>query len=278
MKKEAKIIILSGQSNAGGVGHARYLNLHYPQEKIDEFYRGYDKVQINYYSHDIKSDGFVPTTVGCTEISRATVGPELGMAEYLSEKYPDEEFFIVKGAVGGTSIFGGDWRSPSLGEIGDYEATKHCTIGGDHVPGWCYNELIHKIQESVDILKSRGYEPKFYAFCWMQGESEACGLDMTNQYIHDYDLFIGDVVSNFPEYFKDCLFVDAAIDSHWPYAKEMNEYKREYATKAANRRFVDTIAAGLTTKNEPIGSPDIAHYDSDCTIKLGRLFMEASEL
>ena len=134
-----------------------------------------------------------------------------------SEKYPDDEFFIVKGAVGGTSIFGGDWRSPSLGEIGDYEATKHSTIGGVHVPGWCYNELIHKIQESVDILKSRGYEPKFYAFCWMQGESEACGLDMTNQYIHDYDLFIGDVVSNFPEYFKYFMLEPLILPYFFPF-------------------------------------------------------------
>jgi hypothetical protein len=54
----------------------------------------------------------------------------------------------------------------------------------------------------------------------------------------------------------------------------MNEYKREYATKAENRRFIDTVAEGLTTKNEPIGCPDIAHYDSDCIIKLGRLFVE----
>ena len=36
--KKAKIIVLSGQSNAVGVGHTKYLNKSFTDEKIKEYY------------------------------------------------------------------------------------------------------------------------------------------------------------------------------------------------------------------------------------------------
>lgn len=60
----------------------------------------------------------------------------------------------------------------------------------------------------------------------------------------------------------------------WKYYKEMNESKSKYASEHENCCFIDTIAHGLTTNNEPEGAPDWAHYDSDSVVKLGRLFAE----
>ena len=71
--KRADIIILAGQSNAVGVGHTKCLKRHFSDEKIKEYFDGYENVKINYYSHDKKSNGFVKTTVNCTEISKDTV-------------------------------------------------------------------------------------------------------------------------------------------------------------------------------------------------------------
>lgn len=53
--KKVDIIILAGQSNAVGVGHVQYLPKHFSGEKVAEFMRGYEKVKINYFSHDKKS-------------------------------------------------------------------------------------------------------------------------------------------------------------------------------------------------------------------------------
>ena len=278
MKKEAKCIILSGQSNACGVGHARFLNLHYPQEKIDEFYRGYENVQINYYSHDIKSDGFVPTTVGCTERSKVTVGPEVGMAEYLTEKYPGEEFFIIKCAVGGTCLWR-DWISPSCGDGYDptsfADQAESATYNIDHGlpmrPAWCYNELVKITSESLSTLKEWGYEPTVKGFCWMQGEADACDPAFVAEYERRFAAMIGDFTKTFAPYTRDMKVVDAAISEIWPQYREINAIKEHHA--AANGGiYLDTISHGLTTAHEPEGAVDIYHYDSGSVVALGRLF------
>jgi hypothetical protein len=53
----------------------------------------------------------------------------------------------------------------------------------------------------------------------------------------------------------------------------MNERKRKYAEENGHF-FVDTVSAGLTTKNEPYENPDTAHYDCESTVRLGEMFAE----
>lgn len=112
--QKAKIIVLSGQSNAVGVGHTKCLKRSFTDTKIKEYLNGYENIKINYYSHDKKSVGFTTTTTNCTELHKDTVGPELGIAEYLSTNFPDEEYFIVKFTMGGASLMR-DFLSPSSG-------------------------------------------------------------------------------------------------------------------------------------------------------------------
>ena len=56
----------------------------YP-DTVARFMSGYKNVLINYFSHDKKSDGFVPVSVGCTEVSKNTIGPEVDIAHYDSD-------------------------------------------------------------------------------------------------------------------------------------------------------------------------------------------------
>lgn len=276
-KKTAKIVVLAGQSNAVGVGHTKCLRGHFSGEKIAEYRKGYEKIKINYYSHDKKSQGFVTTTVNCTEKSKDTVGPELGMAEFFSEKYPDEEIFIVKCAFGGTTLFG-DWLSTSSGAKYSYEETKDCSVDGEKKTGWCYNELVKILGDSIDHLTEQGKKPKIYGFCWMQGESDSFAPETVEGYPARYENLLSDIKSRFEKYFDGCIYVDAGISEQWPYAKQMNEFKRKYAKDREDHRFIDTVGAGLTTEYEPIEEPDVAHYDSDSVIKLGKMFAAEIEL
>lgn len=276
--RKASILILAGQSNAVGVGHVAYLPRHFSPEKITEFEVGYPLVRINYFSHDKQSGGFVPTGLNCAELTKNTFGPEVGMAEYLHERYPEEEFFIIKCAVGGTCLWR-DWISPSCGDGYDptsfADQAESATYNIDHGlpvrPAWCYNELVKITSESLSTLKEWGYEPTIKGFCWMQGEADACDPAFVAEYERRFAAMIGDFTKTFVPYTRDMKVVDAAISEIWPQYREINAIKEHYA--AANGGiYLDTISHGLTTAHEPEGAVDIYHYDSGSVVALGRLF------
>ena len=109
----------------------------------------------------------------------------------------------------------------------------------------------------------------------MQGESDADNEAHAKQYIELYGNLLCDLKAQFKEYFNGCIFADAAISAQWPLYREINEAKRRFSETHEGCVFIDTVAQGLTTENEPEGSPDTAHYDSDSTVKLGHLFAKA---
>lgn len=279
--RKARIIILSGQSNAVGVGHVDCLNRSFTDAKIEEYFNGYGNIKINYYSHDKHSDGFTVTTRGCTEVHKDTIGPELGMAEYLNSKFPDEEFFIVKFAVGGASLKR-DFLSPSSDGYYDVKAFKNeyrnfidaYMTNGPIKAGWCFNGLVSILRESIESLEENGYSPEIIGFCWMQGESDAGTLEDVVNYKIYFENFIYDFENEFSKYLTECIFVDAGISDMWNYYKEMNALKKEHAEKRHNFIYLDTIAHGLTTQYEPVEKPDLFHYDCGSVVKLGKLFAE----
>lgn len=279
--KKAKIIVLSGQSNAVGVGHTKYLYKSFSDQKINEFFNGYENIKINYYSHDKKSEGFTATTTNCTELHKDTIGPELGIAEYLNTNFPDEEYYIVKFAVGGVSLYR-DFLSPSSGGYNNAKEFKNEYEGflesyftqQPLKAGWCYNGLVSILHDSIDLLVEHGYSPEIIGFCWMQGESDAHSLENVRQYKTYFENFMNDFKKEFSEYLLNCVYVDAGISKTWNCYKEMNDLKKNYAKEHNRFIYLDTIANGLTTNYEPIEDPDIAHYDCASVIKLGRLFIE----
>ena len=250
--KTARIIVLAGQSNAVGVGHCAYLTKHCNAEQVAKYRVGYETVPVNYFSHDHRSGGFVATKIGDAESSQDTFGPEVGIAQWLTEHPQPEPHFIVKCAVGATSLLQ-DWHAPE---------------------GWLYQELVKILKESIMILESQGYTPVVQAFCWMQGESDTCDEAAVSDYIGRYDGLLSAFKSEFAPYLEDCVYVDAGISEIWPFYTRINEAKAAYAGARDRHLFIDTIAAGLTTKHEPEGAPDIYHYDSDCVLKLGKLFAQ----
>ena len=272
--QKAEIIILAGQSNAVGVGHVAYLPRHFDEQTIEKFKNGYNDVLINYFSHDIKSGGFVKTSVGCTEASKDTLGPEVGIAQTLVSKYPGRKFYIVKCAFGGTNLFH-DWLSPSGKAEYDELACDDGNTSGAHyrTAGWCYNELVKILDKSIALLEKNGLSPEIKAFCWMQGESDA-DKEHYPQYGVLYNALLDDLAGRFGKYYNNCVFVDAGISEIWQEYEQINAIKKQYAEAVPNSFFIDTIANGLTTLNEPEPEADIAHYDSGCTVKLGNLFVE----
>ena len=58
----------------------------------------------------------------------------------------------------------------------------------------------------------------------------------------------------------------------WLYPKAINKGKKKFANESSLNYLIDTNALGITTRTEPEGSVDYAHYDSLSMVKLGQEF------
>ena len=259
--KKAVVILLGGQSNASGCSLDEYLERNVPAEKYAEYQNGYDNVYINYLSGLHTSGEFVKCSTLQGEIEGG-FGPELGLAEKLSETYPDTTFFIIKFAWGGTNLHT-QWLSPSA----------------DGPTGELYRSFVAYVKTGMEYLISKNYDVQIEGMCWMQGESDCFSVEDSEAYGENLSCFIRDVRKAFSRYAAEdgIAFVDAYIAENpmfWVYYEAVNRGKREVAAQSPMNVVVDTVAAGLSCDQEPEGNPDIPHYDSLSEIKLGHLFAE----
>ena len=259
--KAATVILLGGQSNASGCSLDEYLKRNVSPEKYAEYQNGYDNVYINYLSGANTSQGFVKCASMQGEVPGG-FGPELGLAEKLSQMYPDRTFFIIKCAWGGTNLYD-QWLSPS---------SKGKT-------GTLYKQFVAYVESSMEYLISKNYDVKIEGMCWMQGESDAFMVETAENYGEHLHNFIEDIRKEFSEYAAEdgIAFVDAYIAANpnfWVYYEGVNRGKLAVSQRSDKNVLVDTIAAGLDCSKEPEENPDVPHYDSMSQIKLGHLFAE----
>lgn len=255
---EAKVIILIGQSNATGCSLTSYLKEGVGDEKYREFEAGYDNILINFCldNHSYSSEGaFLP--VGLTSAAgEGCFGPELGMAELLSETLSDEKVFILKFTMSG------------------YSLNYHWLY--DYSPSYIYDSFKIFAKTYLEYLSSKGYSPSLDAICWMQGESDTTDYK-AGKYYDNTVAFVDNLRSDFAEYAPDrgIYFIDAGI-SNSPYCEpaypEINEAKRRFSLDSPLNVYFPTIEAGLTTLHEPEENPDLGHYDALSELELGRLF------
>ena len=255
--KTARVILLGGQSNASGCSLDSYLERNVSAEKYAEYKNGYDNVYINYLSGKNMSEGFVKCSTEQGELEDA-FGPELGLADKLHELYPDETFFIIKCAWGGTNLFE-EWLSPS----------------SEGKTGKLYKSFVAFVQTSIDYLTSKGYNVEIEGMCWMQGESDCFLVEASDNYGEHLENFIGDIRKRFSKYAADdgIAFIDAYIAENpmfWVYYEGVNQGKARVAELSPLNRVVDT--RDLSCSAEPEEQPDIPHYDSLSEITLGHRF------
>ena len=189
--------------------------------------------------------------------SQATFGPEIGIAERMSEKYGDK-LFLIKYACGASNLKD-DW------------ATNKTPM---------YKRFIEYVNKQMENLKSMGYDPTIKALCWMQGEGDSYD-GYYQEYLDNTKAFVSSLRSDLKSLSgdKDFAFIDAGISNSkkWQYYKEVNEAKKQFAAESSNNIYIDTIGAGMHTNQEPVGEIDDAHYDSESEILLGNLFAEQFE-
>lgn len=257
--RKTKVILLIGQSNATGCSITEYLKQNISPENYSRYENGFPSVLINYCldDHSYTSNGeFVPVDLSCGA-GEGFFGPEVGMAEVLSEAYPDETVIILKYTMSGYSLH---YHWLSAGQRGSI-----------------YDAFLNFVQTYMDALIEKNYAPAIGAICWMQGESDTTEFK-ASRYYENQTAFVSYLREDLKKYADgDIYFIDAGI-SDSPYCepawREINEAKRKFSEQSPLNIYFSTLELGLTVRNEPIGDPDWGHYDSVSELKLGRAFGE----
>ena len=270
--KPVDVVVISGQSNAVGCTHIKCLKRSMGSTKESEYMKGYPDIQIAYdcWTKDVRADNsfyfysqnkskdnnFTKVMLGQGN-SQATFGPEIGIAEKLHEKYAGK-LFLIKYACGASNLKD-DW------------AKRNSPM---------YNRFIEYVKLQMGNLKEQGYAPTIKAFCWMQGEGDSYE-GYYQEYYDNLKEFVGNVRTDLKELAgdKDMAFIDAGINNspQCQYYRKVNEAKEQFANDSDNNIYIDTIAAGLHTNQEPFDEVETAHYDTESQVQLGNLFAEQFE-
>lgn len=185
-KMELDIYMIAGQSNAAGSTNIISAKEGERDLNTYENVRYYcNSRYINGADHGVSKEyGPVHENLGYAE---GKVGPELGMARALNDKYATNErkAIIFKVASGGTSLLlsedtvsatgstserffqRGSWLPSSLGKPEDTDP--------DRPTGYLTRLLKSSVEEFYADLLARGFSAEnihFKALCWMQGETD----------------------------------------------------------------------------------------------------------
>ena len=256
--KPVKVVILLGQSNATGSSITAYLKDNISPEQFARYEAGFDSVLINYCldDHNATSEGqFVPVDLTCGATT-GFFGPEVGMAEVLSETCPGETVYILKYTMSGYSLH------------------HHWLCAGAR--GSVYEACMAFLTTRLDYMRDHGYDPAVEAVCWMQGESDTTDFKAAHYY-ENHVAFAAYLREDLAGYAPGdgIYFIDAGI-SDSPYCEPayptVNEAKERFSKLSPLNLYFSTIDLGFTIHKEPEGDPDWGHYDSLCELELGRIF------
>lgn len=256
--RSLKVILLLGQSNASGVSSSACLKDAVGDEAYAIYESGFDNVLINFCIDDWNNTSggeFRAVDITCGA-SSDYFGPELGMAEKLSEAFPDEQIVILKYTMSGYSL---NYHWLSRGERGSI-----------------YNAFKIFVDTYMGYLIDKNYDARIGAICWMQGESDTTEYKSA-RYYDNMVSFVGYLREDLSRYAEDegIYFIDAGI-SDSPYCEpsypEINEAKERFSRDSELNIYFPTIELGYTVDKEPAGDPDLGHYDALCELDLGYQF------
>ena len=264
----AKVIILSGQSNAVGTSVNYSLQQKIGKDEYSKYSAGFPNVKILFYNECLNADyqmvfsqqstSFVNVKAG-QGVNPTMFGPELGLAAYLSETYPDETFYIIKYAAGGATLHG------------HYNPTTEGTESNE-----CLITLDQQIENGLQLLEDQGLTPKIVGMLWMQGESDSNLASQAYSYYELETALIAHIREKYADYasVRGIAFIDAAISNSgmWSNYLALNYSKILVSRDSHLNYYIDTNAHGMTTLEE---NNDYAHYDSTSMLLLGQLFGQA---
>lgn len=159
-----QVVLLAGQSNMAGHGNYDALD--------DELKLRLKKVANRVFlsTSDNPKNEPIPLSYYTASSNKYNFnkhfGPELFIGLTLAEANPDQEFLLIKKAVGGTSLYGAwnpNWsqEKANIAERGDER--KQLKLFSAHIAN---------IKHNLNRLQSQGKSYQILGLAWMQGESD----------------------------------------------------------------------------------------------------------
>ena len=177
-------------------------------------------------------------------------GPEVGFARHFLDVVPGDELWLVKYAVGGSSLLA--WEPEWSAE--------RAAITGDADKGALYPRLISHFKQVTS-----GHDVKVLACLWKQGESDSRYEAAAAQYQTSLTRLITRMRTDLdqPE-MQFVIGLSNPTPARFTYLSVVRSAQRQIAKSLPNVSLFDTD--GLT-KHE-----DDLHYDSAGQLELGRRF------
>ena len=255
----SNVYLLMGQSNASGVAEASYLESKEP-EIYQKYTEGNTKVLISYNTGFQVNNDFVPTKFGQGHVQE-NFGPEIGMAEALNNL--DEISYIIKSCEGATSLM-----------------TQYVSEKGKKLK--LYTKYVGFVKQQLKALEKEGKTPRVRGVFWLQGESDSF-LEYSYKYKDAEEWFFKYLRHDLNAYIYDHFnFVDAYIFTRgicWVNPEIINDCKQRFADENEHCYCIktngeDETAIKLYLKCETGEGDDLAHYDSQSNILLGKTAVE----
>ncbi len=258
-----QVILLAGEDNCMGYSYAQALcdrdvETNVSPAKYAEYRAGYDNVLIRY--RNVKKprllnsgvQEFVPVRFGQGFIPAewrkdGTFGAELGLAEYFSYRFPQQNSYIIKYCGGTASGVSGRWDVHN----GEY-----------------YLEMLDFFLESLALLEREGVRFEVSAFCLVQGESDA--KNNAAAHYEEVKAIADGVLSACGKYAPAAgtAFINVGVPQYFTGYAQLNEAKRALAQTDEKYYYIDVAQAGLTRSQD---GRDRKHYDAISQLKLGNI-------
>lgn len=170
-KKDIDVYLIGGQSNASGQGYMKNIPSDFEIDKSVQFF----------YSQELGGGGKAMQWGPLCQASETPdkFGVELSMGTRLKQLNPGREIALIKHALSGSNLY--EQWAPGKNK-NDTE-----TFGPE------FKKFIHTVENGLEELEAKGFEPKIKAMVWQQGEADArdiAGMENNRNYGKNLNHFI----------------------------------------------------------------------------------------
>ena len=258
-----RVLLLAGQSNMAGRGTFAELD----EALKARIIAASSRVQVSAGERQAQPLSFRKPGEHVKEF-----GPEMLLGLTLAECYPDNEYLLVKTAVGGTSLHGAwspDWTAEKAKASENGEARQQMKLYSDHVKS---------IRDNLDTLKKQGKPFEIEGIFWMQGEKDSRRELSATNYESNLKKLIAAYRTDFEQ--PDLPFFFGQINAPLRGKKDFQAGPETVRSAMSNVALSVPSVVMIPTTTDPSWSDfpkraDNVHYNTEGQTRLGTSFANA---